>query len=111
MKTLLALLLLIPCLSWGKALGEFLCTSNVNETDTDIIFFYRYENYFIDDLGIKYSYLEGHDFYHLHIFETIYFEDMNWLMSISKKGGPIIFKYIDFTENITRCGSERLLNE
>ena len=42
MKTLLALLLLIPSLSWGKALGEFLCTSNVNETDTDLILFYGY---------------------------------------------------------------------
>ena len=109
MKTLLALLLLIPSLGLGQVLDHYMCSKKVLENEeTTLLFFNRFKDYFMDDLGIKYSYRTDNNFFHLHIFETSNFEDMNWLLSIPKKDGDqIIFKYIDNADDIFICNKSK----
>ena len=65
MKTLLALLLLIPSLSWGNIKEGYLCSKFDEElNEINLIFLYKFENYFQDNLGNKYSYEDNNEKYY-----------------------------------------------
>ena len=65
MKTLLALLLLIPSLSWGSVLDEYKCTRYDDKSEEiELYIIVRFENYFKDNLGNKYSYEDDDEKYY-----------------------------------------------
>ena len=65
MKTFLALLLLIPSLSWGDILEQYLCSKFDEElNEINLLFLFKFENYFKDDSNNKYFFEDDNEKYY-----------------------------------------------